>query len=553
MTHKNTVAGPQNRHWMALGMALVAASGALAQSAEPVDLDAINRIRQEAFTRSQVPDTLKDLTERVGPRLTASPSATRANEWARTKLGEWGLANVHDEVFDAAFGRGWEFRSASVEWVAPRMLPLHALPRAWTPGTAATVEGEAELLPIKTQEDIDVEKTLAELEKHRGQLRGRILLLDEARAYKLATTPDFRRHDGAALGELQTFPIPDDSGPKERAKRRADFLKRETVLAAVNKFLAEEGVVATLHISPWDNGILRVTGGGNRKAGEAVGVPSLVVGAERYNQLVRALERKETVRLRVKVEGGFTSEGNLPAANTVAEIPGTGPKAAELVIIGAHLDSWHTGTGASDNGAGVAVVMEAMRILKKLGLKPKRTIRMALWTGEEQGLLGSTGYVGAHFAAWPEPTDEDEKKLSPSLRENKGPLLRKEGYDKLAAYFNFDNGSGRIRGIYAQENAAVVPIFEAWLKPFNDVGASIVTLRNTSGTDHLSFDRVGLPGFQFVQDPTDYSTHVHHTDLDTWDHIVPEDLKQAAAIIATFAWQAANREQKLPRKPLEEP
>jgi len=537
----------------ALGLALFSGLSVALAAEEPVDLDAVNRIRHEAFDNSQVPDTLKDLTETVGARLSASPSATKANEWARARMAADGLVNVHDEVFDEHFGRGWEFRSASLDWIAPRQLPLHALPRAWTPGTAGPVEGDAELLVIKAQEDIDVTKTLAELDKHRGQLRGKILLLDEARPFKPATTPDFRRRDAADLGELQTFPIPDESVPKDRAKRRADYQKRDELLKAVNKFVAEEGVVATLHISPWDNGILRVMGGGSRKAGEPVGVPSLVLGEERYNQLVRALERKEAVRLRLNVDGGFTSEADLPSANTIGEIPGTGPHADEVVILGAHLDSWHTGTGANDNGAGVAVVIEAARILKKLGLHPKRTIRVALWTGEEQGLLGSIGYVSKHFAAWPEPTDEKEKLLPAFLREAKGPLQRQREYDKLAAYFNFDNGSGRIRGVYTQQNAAVVPIFEAWLKPFNDVGASIISTRSTSGTDHLSFDRVGLPGFQFVQDPTDYSTHVHHTELDTWDHVVPEDLKQAAAIIATFAWQAANRDQKLPHKPVDEP
>ncbi|MET0279888.1 MAG: M20/M25/M40 family metallo-hydrolase [Steroidobacteraceae bacterium] len=525
----------------ALLLSVVVGAPLCAQSIEPVDWDVVSRIRAESFNRSQVSELLKELTETVGPRLTASPSAVKANEWARGKLGSWGLANVHDEVWDPAFGRGWAFRSATLEWLSPRALPLHALPRAWTPGTSGPVEGEVELLVIKTFED---------LQKRKGQLRGKILLLDEARKYERPTTPDFVRHSEASLGELQTFPIAEDPSPEERSKRREDARKRDELTKLVNPFLVEEGVVATLHISAWDNGILRVTGGGSRKAGESSGVPDLVVAAEHYNQLVRAVQRKDAVRLRVNVDGGFTSEQDLPAANTFGEIPGSGPKSEEVVIIGAHMDSWHTGTGASDNGAGTVVMMEALRILKKIGVKPRRTIRVALWTGEEQGLLGSTGYVDSHFAAWPEPTDPKEKALPRAVRELKGPLQRKAAYDKLAAYFNFDNGSGRIRGVYAQENAAVVPIFEAWLKPFEDLDARIVTLRNTSSTDHISFDRVGLPGFQFVQDPADYRTHVHHTSLDTWDHILPEDLKQAAAVIASFAYHAAMREQRLPRKPL---
>lgn len=524
----------------ALALGLTWGTSLFAQAAEPVDWDVVSRIRAEAFNRPQVSDLLKELTEQVGPRLTASPSAVKANEWARAKLSAWGLANVHDEVWDEAFGRGWAFRSASLEWISPRALPLHALPRAWTPGTNGPVEGEVELLVIKTFED---------LEKRKGQLRGKILLVDEARKYARPDTPDFIRHDEASLGELQTFPVVEDVSPGEAAKRREEARKRDELTKKTNAFLAEEGVLATLYISSWDNGILRVTGGGSRKAGESAGVPSLVVAAEHYNQLVRAVQRKDVVRLRLNVDGGFTSEGNLPAANTFAEIPGTGPKADEVVIIGAHMDSWHTGTGASDNGAGTVVMMEALRILKKIGVKPRRTIRVALWTGEEQGLLGSTGYVDQHFAGWPEPADPAQRALPRAARENKGPLQRKAGYDKLAAYFNFDNGSGRIRGVYAQENAAVVPIFEAWLKPFADLDAKLVTLRNTSSTDHISFDRVGLPGFQFVQDPADYRTHVHHTSLDTWDHILPEDLKQAAALIASFAYHAAQRDQKLPRKP----
>jgi hypothetical protein len=526
---------------LALGLAL--AAPLFAQTAEPVDWDVVSRIRAEAFNRSQVADTLKELTETVGPRLTASPSAAKANEWASRKLASWGLSNAHNEVWDEAFGRGWAFRSASMEMLAPRQQPIHALPRAWTPGTSGPVEGTAEILVIKTFEDA---------EKKKGQLRGKILLVDEARKYVSPTRPDFRRHDEASLGELQTFPVGEDVKPEDRVKQRDDRARRDELARKLNPFLAAEGVVALLHISNWDNGILRVTGGGSRKAGESAGVPDLVVSAEHYNQLVRAVERKETVRLRLNVDGGFTSEGNLPAANTIAEIPGTGPKADEVVIIGAHMDSWHTGTGASDNGAGTVVMMEAMRILKKIGVKPRRTIRIALWTGEEQGLLGSTGYVTRHFGKYPEPTDPKEREIPQFLRENKGPLQKTGEYDKFAAYFNFDNGSGRIRGIYAQENAAVVPIFEAWLKPFNDLDARLVTLRNTASTDHISFDRIGLPGFQFVQDPTDYSTHVHHTELDTWDHTVTEDLKQASAVIASFAYHAAMREQKLPRKPLEE-
>ncbi|ADV26807.1 peptidase M28 [Pseudoxanthomonas suwonensis 11-1] len=515
------------------------AAGAAAAAEERVDLDMVAKIRQEAFARSQVAANLKELTETVGPRLTASPAYVRSTAWARGKLQGYGLANVREEVFDPAFGRGWEYRSSRVEMLAPREMPIHAAPKAWTPGTRGAVEGEVVKVALKTSEDLG---------KHKGTLRGKIVLLDDARAYKPADRPDFRRHTGESLGELQTFPVPAEAGDDAQEKRLAEYRKRQAFSRELNTFLQEEGALAALSISSWDNGILRVTGAASRKAGEPTGVTELVLAAEHYNQLVRAVERKQDVRLRLDVDAGFTSEEDLPAANVFADLPGAG-KADEVVIIGAHLDSWHTGTGASDNGAGVVVMMEAMRILKAIGAKPRRTIRLALWGGEEQGLHGSSNYVARYLADWPEPTDPEQKALPRAFQRGTGPLQRQRGYERFSTYFNFDNGTGRIRGIYAQENHAAVPVFKAWLEPFHDLGAEIVSTRNTGSTDHIAFDRVGLPGFQFVQDPADYMSRVHHTHLDTYDHVVPEDLKQAAAIIASFAWHAANREQRFPRKP----
>lgn len=508
---------------------------------EPVDLDMVSRIRQEAFHRSQVMDTLTHLTETIGPRLTNSPQMAQANAWTRSQFTDWGLANVHDEAFDE-FGRGWEFSDASVQMLSPRTVPLHALPKAWTPGTDGPVEGEVMAVTIKK---------LADLEQYKGKLAGRILLLSEAREYKPGEKPDFHRHDGDGLGELQVFTVPKGKDhAKERAERLKKYNERVELAKAVNEFLVAEGVLATLDISGWDNGIIRAGGAGSRKAGESVGVPELAVVAEHYNALVRAVERKEPVRLRVNVAARFTDQTDQPGYNTIAEIPGRGRKADEIVMLGAHLDSWHTGTGAADNAAGVAVMMEAMRILKAVGAKPERTIRVGLWSGEEQGLIGSRAYVERHLAAYPEPTDPVQKALPSSLRDSTGALQKKRDYGRFSAYFNMDNGSGRFRGIYAQENLAVVPIFEAWLAPFHDVGATTVATRNTGSTDHIAFDAVGLPGFQFIQDRLDYFTNVHHSHLDTWDHIQPEDLKQAAAIVASFAYHAAMREEKLPRKPL---
>ncbi len=511
----------------------------LAVAREPVDLDMVSRIRQEAFHNSQVMATLSHLTETIGPRLTNSPQMGEANAWTRAKFEEWGLANVHDDAF-ADFGRGWEFSAASVEMLGGRVQPLHALPKAWTPGTDGPVEGELVKVDIKT---------LADIGKYRGTLGGKVLLLGEAREYKRGTEADSHRHDATSLEGLQQFTVP-KSAAADRAKRVKEYAERQELTRAVNAFFAEEGALAAISISSWDNGIIRVAGGGSRKAGEPVGIPELAMIAEHFNPLVRALEAGQAVRLRVNVDARFTDEADRPGYNTIAEIPGRGRKAAEIVMIGAHLDSWHTGTGAADNAAGVAVMMEAMRILKAVGARPERTIRVALWSGEEQGLVGSQDYVARRFAAYPEPTDPAQKALPASLREPTGPLRRTPDYERFSVYFNMDNGSGRIRGIYAQENLAAMPIFKAWLEPFHDVGATTVATRNTGSTDHIAFDRVGLPGFQFIQDRLDYFTNVHHTHLDTWDHVEPEDLKQAAAIVASFAYHAAMRDEPMPRKAL---
>jgi hypothetical protein len=529
------------RYLLAAAMALTMVGTAAAQSNEPVDLDMVGRIRQEAFHHSQVMKTLGELTEDIGPRLTASPNMDKANAWARAKLSGWGMANVHDEAFED-FGRGWEFSHARIEMLAPRAVPLFALPKAWTVGTAGPVEGDAIAATFKTR---------ADLEKYKGKLRGKIVFVSDAREYKPGSEPDFRREDADSLAKLHDFRIPADrSGDNgDRMKR---YRERLEFLPELNRFLAEEGVLATVSISPRDNGVIGVSAGGSRKAGEPVGVPELAMMSEHYNEVMRDLAAGKAVRLRVDVDSRFTTDDDRAGYNTIAEIPGSGPKANEVVMLGAHMDSWHGATGASDNGAGVAVMMEAMRILKEVGAKPRRTIRIALWSGEEQGLIGSAAYVARHFAAYPEPKDPEEAKLPSFFRTEHGALQRKPEYDRLSAYFNVDNGSGKIRGVYAQENMAAMPIFQAWIKPFNDVGATDVVSGNTGSTDHISFDRVGLPGFQFIQDGLDYFSNVHHTSLDTYDHASADDLKQAAAIVASVVYDAAMREQKLPRKMLSE-
>ena len=523
-----------------LAAGIVAAQAVSAQ--ERMDLDMTGRIRSEAFNRSQVMATLGELTEGIGPRLTNSPSMAKANSWARGKFTGWGLANAHDESI-GTFGRGWEFSGASAEMLSPRGFSLHVMPMAWTPATPGPVEGEVIAAKIESK---------ADLEKFKGKLRGKILLVSDARPYKFGEKPDSSRYTEAELTDLIGVDVPADRGGRSRDEMMKRYLDRMTFGPTLNQFLVDEGALATVSMSRWDNGILVLGGGGSRKAGESVGVPSVVMGAEHYNTLMRALDRKQTPRMRLNVAARFTDAADQPGYNTIAEIPGSGPHRDQIVMLGAHMDSWHAGTGASDNGAGVAVVMEAVRILKAVGAKPDRTIRVALWSGEEQGLIGSAKYVEDHFGHYPEPTDPDEKAIPAFFRENKGALIRGREYGKLAAYFNLDNGSGKIRGIYAQENMAVAPIFEEWMQPWHDVGATIVTQRNTGSTDHISFDRVGLPGFQFVQDGLDYFTNVHHTDMDTYDHASAQDLKQASAIMASFVYNAAMRPAMLPRKPLME-
>ena len=527
------------KRWvLATALLVAAASPGFAQ--ERVDLDMTAKIRQESFARSQVMKTLDHLTDVIGPRLTNSPAMLEANQWTRSKFTDWGLSNVHDEAIDD-LGRSWAFTDASMEMLSPRAMPLHALPKAWTPGTSGPVEGEAVLVKLDSKDD---------LAKWKGKLKGKILFTDDLRAYKPNEKSDFQRHDHNSLEELLSYPLADDR--KMDPAMLAKFRARMELAPLLNQFLIDEGVVATVSISSWNDGIVRVMGGGSRKAGESVGVPALVMMAEHYNTVLRAIERKEPVKLRLNVDAKFLSDSNLPGYNTIAEIPGSGPQRDEVVMLGAHMDSWHTGAGANDNGAGVAVMMEAVRILKAVGAKPNRTIRVALWTGEEQGLIGSQDYVKKHIGKFEEPKDPEQKAMPAFFRQQKGKLIRGQDYGKVSAYFNLDNGSGKIRGIYAQENLAAAPIFEEWMKPWNDVGATIVTQRNTGSTDHVSFDAVGVPGFQFVQDQLDYFSHVHHTDLDVQDHAVEADLKQAAAIVASFVYNTAQRPAKLPRKPFVE-
>jgi len=485
-------------------------------AAEKVDLDVIHRIKAEAFAHSKVMDHLFYLADVNGPRVTNSPGYRKAVEWCMKRLRDYGLENVRTEKW--RFGKGWTYSRFSAHLLEPAYAPLIGFPLAWTPGTDGPVTGEPVLAVLKEQKD---------LEKYKGKLRGKIVLIDEPRPLKLWTEPPGKRYTPEELQNRWQAPAP--SPPRRRGPAEA----RRKFTAARNRFLRDEGALAVLRISyKGEAGLVAGSSGGSYKPGDPVPPPMAALTAEHYNRIARLLEKKIPVKLELNIQARI-DDRHLQTSNVVAEIPG-GNKKDEIVMLGAHLDSWHGGTGATDNGAGVAVVMEAVRILKALNLKMDRTVRLALWAGEEEGLLGSKAYVKAHFA------DPETMVLKPE-------------HARLSAYFNLDNGSGKIRGIYLQGNDMLRPVFAAWLAPFHDLGATTVALRNTGGTDHLSFDAVGLPGFQFIQDPLEYGPITHHTNMDVYDHAQAGDLMQAAAIMASFVYDAATRPEMLPRKPLPKP
>ena len=501
---------------------------------EPIDWEMVNRIRDEGINRSQVMDTLQYLTDRIGPRLTGSPALEEANKWTLEKLEEWGLKNGHLEAW-GPFGRGWSFSRAAVHMIQPRQVPLMALPKAWTPGTSGPIRGQAIRVTIESEDDLD---------QYRGGLQGKVLFVSDSREILPPEKAEFARLSPTELEEMELFSFPSGRVDKWLKKAREQLRLRR----ALNEFLIKEGAVAVVDISSRDGGTLRLGSAGSREPDESVGPPTIAMAAEHYNWILRLLEEDTAVEIELDIEARFHDD-DLMAFNTLAEIPGT-DKADEVVLLGAHLDSWHPGTGSNDNGTGTAVVMEAVRILQALEVRPRRTIRVGLWAGEEQGLLGARAHVEKHYASRPDSEIPEEQELPAHLRTLGWPITPKPDHAKLSGYFNFDNGSGKIRGIYTQGNAAAARVFETWLKPFRDMGADTVTNRNTGGTDHVAFDAVGLPGFQFIQDDLDYYTRTHHSNLDVFDHAQREDLVQASVVMASFAYHAAMREELLPRKPI---
>jgi len=549
------------RSRLPLALLLGAASAAAGQDA--VDLSVVHRIKAEAFQNGKVMDHLFFLTDVGGPRLTASPGQRAAAEWAIARLKGWGIDSARSEPW-GRFGRSWQLKRFAAHQLAPTYAPLHGVPLAWSGGTRGSVTADAVFAPVfEPFEDSlrsDPARVAARVQEYvkqkRGKLAGRIVLLEPLRELPPATAPAVTRFDDAELAKLAAAPepeplpplawpvtrLPDD--PKQRQRllgalpleAAEDYWTRQTrAWDGLWSFLREEGVPAVLVNDAWGRdagGTLFAEQAGFWRAGSPVPPPVVVLAAESYGRIARLAERQQPVRLELEVAVEMQDEDR-DAANVIAEIPG-GRRADEVVMLGAHLDSWHAGTGATDNAAGCAVMLEAMRILKTLQLPLDRTVRLALWTGEEQGIYGSRAYVKSHFA------DPVTMSVLPD-------------HAKLAGYFNVDNGTGKIRGVYLQGNDMVRPIFESWLAPFADLGARTLTIRDTDGTDHLPFDAVGLPGFQFIQDPVDYSTRTHHSELDVYDHVQAADLMQASAIVASFAYNAANRSDKLPRKPLPKP
>ncbi len=504
---------------------------------EKIDLDMVNRIRNEGFHNSKVMEIASGLMDGIGPRLTGSPNMKRANEWTRDKLTEFGLSNSHLEPW-GPFGRGWSNDYINVRMVTPDVAPLIAYAKAWTPSTQGEVRAQVVRVNITGPQDF---------EKYKGKLEGKIALIGEDPVVSPSTEPLSARYDEKALAAINQYQIPSE---RNNANAQA-FAGRARAQRAITKFFEDEKVLALIDHSRGaiGGGTVFVQQGGSYKAGQTSNLTQITLATEQWTRIARLLNQQKNVELELNVKNSFYDDA-MTQWDTIAEIPGTDKK-DEVVMLGAHLDSWHTGTGATDNGAGSVVMLEAMRILRALEIKPRRTIRIGLWSGEEEGLLGSQWYVMHHFGERPESTDPERKGDPTLLRRENGLVKTKPEQSKVSVYFNVDNGSGKIRGVYLQENARVWPIFEAWMKPFEDLGMNTLTMRNTGGTDHLSFDAVGIPGFQFIQDPLEYDTRTHHSNMDVYDRLQPEDLKQMAVIVASFVYNAAMRDEMFPRKPPE--
>lgn len=510
---------------------VVTPTTASAQTVEPVDNAIVAKIRDEAYTRSQVMNTMSYLTDVNGPRLTGSPVTRRAAEWTVSEMKKWGLTNPRLEAW-GPFGRGWTNDKFYAQVTSPVAFPVIGYPQAWTPGTNGLVKSEVIYVKINAEEDFA---------KYKGKLTNKIVMLSPMREVAAQFKALGSRLTDAQLDTLAQAPMPAPAGAGGRggvpaaplssadSARRAQQQALAAIAARRQAFIQDEGVAAILEPGRGDGGTVFTNNGQSRDPKTPYKMPLVAMAIEHYGRIFRVVEKGLPVQMELDIKNSFYDD-NLNSFNVIAEIPGTDPKLKdEVVMLGAHFDSWHAGTGATDNAAGSATMLEAMRILKAIGANPKRTIRIGLWTGEEQGLLGSRAYVKEHFGT----------------RDSVKPEAA-----KFSVYLNLDNGTGAIRGVYQQGNADAAPVFKEWMKPFADKGIKTLTAGNTGGTDHQAFDGVGLPGFQFIQDGIEYGTRTHHSSMDTYERVQPEDMKLNSAVLAAFAIHAANRPGLFPRKPV---
>ncbi len=492
-----------------------------------VSAESIQKIRKEGLENSKVMEYAFRLTDVSGPRVTASPGFMRAAKWAKATMEGMGLQNARLDSW-GDFGKGWEMKKCYVAMTAPYYTPIIAMPKVWTKSTPANLSDKVVLIKARDSTSF--------VEKYKGTLKGKIVMLEVFDTLRPSFAPDGERHHDSTLAKMANAqPVVRDNPDFRMGPDMAQRFQRMNLMRRVNDLVNQEEPALVLSMTARGNdGTIFVQGGGPYQPGTPDAPASVVISSDEYLRLQRLINAGIDVSLEADVQTK-TYTDDMKGYNVLAEIPGTDPKLKEeYVMLGAHLDSWQGSTGATDNAAGSAVMLEAVRILKAAGLQPRRTIRIALWGGEEQGLHGSRNWVKNNVA---DPAD----------------MVLKPLHEKIAAYFNLDNGTGRIRGVYCQGNKDVMPIFQEWLAPFSDLDAKTVTINNTGGTDHLAFDAVGVPGFQFIQDEIEYNTRTHHTNMDSYDHLVPDDLKQAATIVATFVYNAAQRDEKLPRKELPKP
>ena len=524
------------RRLLPLSLSVCTLAVTLGGQAPALDSATVARIRDEATVRSQVYEHVWWLSEVFGPRVTGTPALAAASDWAMQKFRDWGLADVHQERW--AFGQGWTIEGFSATMITPQPAVLIGAPRNYSPSTPGVVTSDVVHVRIASPGDFT---------RYAGTLRGKIVLMQPVRPVRMLEGPVIlRMDDGDWWTEAATVPQiqpPRPPTPEERAEAET----RQALAAATRAFLVQEGAAVLLDRGSdddlsaggsdlsWetqrvDGGTIFPGSGGSRDPKAPVQVPSATLSVEHYNRLARLLERGQAVRMAVNIQTTFYPEGTAGnGINTIAEIPGT-DLAHEVVIMGAHIDGVPYATGATDNATGTAAMMEAMRAIQALKLRPRRTIRIALWGGEEQGLLGSRAYVARHY--W------DRATKSP-----------RPAHANVVAYFNLDNGTGRIRGIWGQGNSAALPVFEQWAAPLKDLGWRMASPRRVGATDHAAFDEVGLPGFQFIQERLEYNSRSHHSNMDTFDRVQKADAEQQGVVAAVFAWSAANSPERLPRRP----